>query len=273
MRRLPLVLTACLAGFLLSACANRPEEQSAAARLAFAPESRPELIQFSALGRGLAGRTIRVSEPRDLILAQNEVVLTFDDGPMPGKTPAILRALDAHGVKATFLMVGQIARSHPGLVREVAARGHTIGNHTEDHANLATISFDSAVQRIERGRASIAAALVPTGFSVAPFFRFPYLADTSSLRRHLALQGVIVIDPTVDSKDYFVSSPEQVRSRTISMLRQKGSGIVLLHDIHRRTVDMLPALLDELKANGFRVVHLVPASRGGQSVLSAALTR
>jgi len=274
MRRSLQVLAACLAFLSLNACATRPDDQPPAPKLAFAPETpAPDIMTFPSLGRGLAGRTIRVSSEADLVLARNEVVLTFDDGPMPGKTPRILKALDAHGVKATFLMVGQMARSYPGLVREVAARGHTIGTHTQGHANLASAGFDRAVEQIEQGRASVAAALVPTSFRAAPFFRFPYLADTAALRRHLAMQGVVVVDPTIDSKDYFVSSPDQVKSRTISTLQQKGSGIILFHDIHMRTVEMLPALLDELKAKGFRVVHLVPASRTGESVLSAALTQ
>lgn len=272
-RTLP-VIAACLALFSLNACATRPDEQPPAPKLAFAPEvPSSQLTTFPSLGRGLAGRTIRVSGEGDLVLARNEVVLTFDDGPVPGKTPAILKALDAHGVKATFLMVGQMARSYPALVREVAARGHTIGTHTQGHANLAAAGFDRAVEQIDQGRASISAALVPTGFRAAPFFRFPYLADTAALRRHLAMKGLVVIDPTVDSKDYFVSSPDQVRSRTIAALQRKGSGIVLFHDIHKRTVDMLPAFLAELKAKGFRVVHLVPGSPRGESVLTAALTR
>jgi len=271
------VLAALGFATLLGACAQRPDVSHTVPVMSFAAETpAPPLLRlsddttFPHLG-GLAGRTLRVGSVADLKLAPKEVVLTFDDGPVPGKTRAILDTLDRHHVKATFLMVGQMAQAHPALVREVAARGHSIGTHSQSHANLAAIGFERATQEIDNGRRSVAAALVPTTTRAATFFRFPYLADTAALRRHLAMQGIVVVDPTVDSKDYFVSTPEQVRRRTIAALEAKGSGIVLFHDLHRRTVAMLPSFLDDLKARGFKVVHLAPRGGAGNPLLSAAL--
>lgn len=275
MRRSAL-LAALLLAIPLASCATRPDEkaQVAAARTAFVEEpkpAKPTLRAFDGPKRSLAGRTIRVSSVADLKLNRGEVVLTFDDGPVPGKTPAILAALDARGVKATFLMVGQMANAHPALVREVAARGHAIGTHTQNHTNLASVSFDTAVAAIDKGRESVASALVPSGNRAAPFFRFPYLASTGALQRHLALNGITVVDPTIDSKDYFVSSPEQVRARTIAAIDRRGSGIILMHDIHQRTVQMLPGLLDDLAERGYSVVHLAPGGGGGGGALVAVL--
>ncbi len=207
----------------------------------------------------LAGRIIQVSEIADIDLAPGEVVLTFDDGPMPGKTVRILDTLDAAGVKATFLMVGQMARAYPHLVREVAARGHTIGTHTEIHANLGKMSRADALAEIARGERAVAAALAGSGESVAPFFRFPYLSDTPALRSTLAQRGTVVIDVDIDSKDYVRTGGGTVMRRTLAHLRQRGSGIVLFHDIHARTAQMLPAFLDALARDGYTVVHLVPA--------------
>ncbi len=85
------------------------------------------------------------------------------------------------------------------------------------------------------------------------------------------MQGIVVIDAQVDSKDYFVSSPDQVRSRTIADLERKGSGIVLFHDIHSRTASMLPQFLADLHARGFKVVHLVPRSRDAEALIVAAV--
>jgi len=271
------VLAALGLATLLGACAQRPDVSHTVPVMSYAAETpAPPLLRFgedSAFPHsgGLAGRTLRVGSVADLKLAPKEVVLTFDDGPVPGKTRAILDTLDRHHVKATFLMVGQMAQAHPALVREVAARGHSIGTHTQSHANLAKIGFERATQEIDNGRRSVAAALVPTTARAAPFFRFPYLADTGALRRHLAMQGIVVVDPTVDSKDYFVSTPEQVRSRTLAALEAKGSGIILFHDLHQRTVAMLPPFLDALKARGFKVVHLAPRGGAGNPLLSAAL--
>src|SRR5690606_1093749 len=77
----------------------------------------------------LAGRTLEVATTTDIVLRQGEVVLTFDDGPRPGKTQSILDALDESGVKATFLMLGSAAQAHPGLAQQVAQRGHSVGSH------------------------------------------------------------------------------------------------------------------------------------------------
>ncbi|GAB5506296.1 MAG: hypothetical protein Rhirs2KO_14590 [Rhizobiaceae bacterium] len=273
--RLFSALVAVAAALNLAACTTKPKEVEPP-KLAFAAEQRPDLSQpgdimsFPGPRGSLRGRTIRVGNLSDLVLARGEVVLTFDDGPIPGKTSKILNALDQHGVKATFFTVGQMANAYPHLVREVAARGHTIATHTQNHPNLASMSFDSAVAEIDKGSRSVAAALGPNRSRVAPFFRFPYLASTAALRRHLAMQGVVVIGASVDSKDYFVSTPDQVRARTLSKLEARGSGIVLLHDIHARTAAMLPQLLNDLKKRGFKVVHLVPRSRGGETMIVAA---
>jgi peptidoglycan-N-acetylglucosamine deacetylase len=232
------------------------------APMAFAPTPpmpSGDIMSFPGQRRGLAGRTIRVGAIHDIILTRGEVVLTFDDGPVPGRTTAVLDALEAHNVKATFLMVGQMARNNPHLVREVASRGHTIGSHTQNHPNLAAMGLDRAMAEIEAGERSISGALVPTRHAAAPFFRFPYLADTPALRRHLAARGTVVIDVDIDSKDYFQSTPNQVRDRTLQMLERRGSGIILFHDLHQRTANMLPSFLDQLRSRGFRVVHLVPA--------------
>src|SRR5690606_23630598 len=103
----------------------------------------------------------------------------------------------------------------------------------------------------------------------APFFRFPYLSDTPRLRQHLSARGVVVIDVDVDSKDYFVSSHDQVRQRTLAALERRGSGIILLHDLHQRTVDMLPKLLDDLHARGYKAVDLQPAQSPADQTLAS----
>ncbi|MEF2071256.1 polysaccharide deacetylase family protein [Consotaella aegiceratis] len=267
------ILAVALSAMAIAGCArhpllqsaNRAAEENDVPLLAFtgsdiAGARRIAGPYFGDRRTALTGRTIVVDDIEDIALQDHEVVLTFDDGPMPGKTPKILDALDAHGVKATFLMVGEMARYHPDLVRQVAAHGHTIGTHTEHHANLAAMSLERSMQEIEQGRKSVAAALVPLRAQPAPFFRFPYLADTPALRRTLAAKGVVVIDPDIDSKDYFVSSPAAVKERALARLEAKGRGVILMHDIHQRTAAMLPAFLDALQARGYKVVTLVPGA-------------
>src|SRR6202790_4692442 len=82
----------------------------------------------------LFGSTVcRTNSPRKL-------ALTFDDGPNPAITPRLLDLLDRHDARATFFLIGQFARACPGIVRENAGRGHTIGNHTETHPSLVFLS-------------------------------------------------------------------------------------------------------------------------------------
>lgn len=202
----------------------------------------------------LAGRTITASNVYDIRLKPREVILTFDDGPVPGRTDSILDTLDQFGVKATFLMVGQMAKNHPATVRKVATRGHSIGSHTWGHPNLATMSFERAVSEIERGEAAVRAA----GGGPVGFFRFPYLSDTSRLRGYMGSRGIVVLDVDIDSKDYFRTGPQQVSARTMASLRRNGGGIILFHDLHARTASMLPGFLADLKRNGYKVVHIVP---------------
>lgn len=212
-------------------------------------------------GQALEGRTLSVSMQKDIQLAKGEFVLTFDDGPRPGKTENILDILDEHDVKAMFLMLGRSAQSHPGLVREVAKRGHTIGLHTHSHGDLTKLNVAAALAEIERGQRPVVAALSPINKAPAPFFRFPYLAQNAQLRTAVKNSGYVIMDVGVDSKDYYSDSAEQVRERTLARMAKAGRGIVLFHDIHHRTVQMLPQLLKDMEARGYKVVNLVPQNQ------------
>ncbi len=212
-----------------------------------------------ALPGALAGRTITVERLSDIALHKGEVVLSFDDGPRPKTTRRVLDALDHAGVNATFLMVGQMAKAYPELVREVASRGHSIGSHTFDHANLRTMSRSAALAEIASGEKAVAGALTGSGHSMAPFFRFPYLADSPALRATLAARGTVVLDVDIDSRDYVKSPPATVLTRTMAALEARKSGIILFHDIHARTAAALPSFLAALSAEGYKVVRLVPA--------------
>lgn len=216
------------------------------------------------LPRGpLAGRTLSVASNAELVLRPREVVLTFDDGPRPGKTEAILDTLDQFGVKATFLMLGEAAERHPKLARAVAQRGHTIGSHTFDHSDLTTLTHAAAIAEMERGYEAIARVLAGSGNLPSRFFRFPYLAQTGLIRASAIDSDLIILDVDIDSKDYYKDSPQVVMNRTLARLDAQGQGIILFHDIHTRTVDMLPQFLEELQARGYKVVTL--RSTGGSA--------
>ena len=219
----------------------------------------------------LAGRTLAVASAADIVLNRGEVILTFDDGPRPGRTDAILQTLDQYGVKATFMMLGNSAAAHPELVRAVAQHGHTIGNHSYDHADLSGLTSQAAMDDIAKGERAITRALAGSGANLAPFFRFPYLAQTGFLRTSMRQGGMVVLDVDIDSKDYYDDTPAEVAARTFSRLEARGSGIILFHDIHPRTVAMLPDFLQQLEDRGYSVVRLVPRDTGvfGRDIITA----
>jgi peptidoglycan/xylan/chitin deacetylase (PgdA/CDA1 family) len=188
-------------------------------------------------------------------LQDGEVVLTFDDGPSRAYTRPILDALDQQCTKATFFMVGRMALSDPETTREVARRGHTVGTHTYSHANLKKMTPLKARAEIELGFSAVQAAL---GAPIAPFFRFPYLADPQSMIGHLQTRQVGIFSIEVDGYDYRTRDPATVQRTILNQLAQKRKGIILFHDIQVSTSRAMPNLLAALKANGYRVVHMVP---------------
>ena len=202
-------------------------------------------------------------------LVLKEVVLTFDDGPWPGNTRAVLDALAQHCVKAIFFPIGKHAMWHPEILKEVAAGGHTIGGHTWSHANLGGSAKSSkraakkdepeksletkSIEEIEKGFSAIKLAL---GAPPAPFFRFPYLKDPKEALDYLGTRNVAIFSHDLDSFDFKMRKPEDVVKSVMTKLEKKGKGIILMHDFQQATAKAVPLILTELKANGYKVVHM-----------------
>lgn len=212
----------------------------------------------------------RASYRQTLPLEPGEVVLTFDDGPMPRRTPAVLEALRAECVKATFFVVGTMVAEFPDILRRTAADGHTIATHTWSHAYL-NRQRSHAVQRdqINGGLVAARAVLGRADPALSPFFRYPGLGHTRALDGYVAAQRLIPFSIDVDGDDWRRITPEQVVERVMSRLDARGKGIVLLHDIQPRTVAILPELLRRLKAKNYRIVHVVPAPEDTRLALDA----
>jgi peptidoglycan/xylan/chitin deacetylase (PgdA/CDA1 family) len=190
-------------------------------------------------------------------LAPGEVVLTFDDGPAPRSTRPILAALAAQCTKATFFMLGEMAAEHPDVVREVAEQGHTIGTHTWSHLNLKRLADDKVKVQIEAAFTIVEKA---AGVPIAPFFRYPYLSSSDVTVAYLKSRNIAQFAIDVDSFDWQSRNAASIVRRVMSVLQQTGRGIILLHDIHPSTAAAVPELLSQLKAKGFRVVHLRSAT-------------
>jgi len=187
-------------------------------------------------------------------LQMKEVVLTFDDGPQVNTTKAVLEALAAHCTKATFFSIGKMALGLPEIIREVARQGHTVGTHTWSHANLRQKKTPAeAKEEIEKGISAVRRAM---GTPVAPFFRYPFLQDSKETLEHLSKRNVAIFSMDVDSFDFKFRSGEGMVKSVIDKLEKKGKGILLMHDIQPGTAKVLRALLDELKAKGYKIVHM-----------------
>ena len=203
----------------------------------------------------LGGLQYRESLP----LNDHEIVLTFDDGPLPPHTNRVLDALAAECVKATFFMVGQMVRGYPSVVRRVYEEGHTIANHSQTHPfTFHKMTIDAASKQIEDGFTSLRTVLGDPN-AVAPFFRIPGLLRQASVENYLTQRDVMVWSVDFVADDWTHIPAHEIVRRAINRIEAKGRGILLLHDIQPATAAGLPDLLRELKARGYHIVQVVPA--------------
>lgn len=200
------------------------------------------------------GPGLGLSQYKDYdFLQPGEVALTFDDGPWPTTTPAVLAALDAQCVKATFFPVGKHATWHPQILKQVLAQGHTVGSHTWGHMNLAKRPLQEAKDEIEKG---ISAVTMAAGRPISPFFRFPQLRQTPELKAYLGERNIATFSIDVDSEDFRIKKADKLVSSVMTKLQKTGKGIVLMHDLQKSTASALPELLAQLKAGGYKIVHI-----------------
>ena len=192
-------------------------------------------------------------------LRDKEVVLTFDDGPWPENTPMVLKALKDNCIKATFFEIGKHATWRPDIAREVAAAGMTVGNHTWSHKDLAKNPYakdiELAKEEIEMG---VSAVHMAVGGPTAPFFRFPDLQQPPELMTYLGTRNIAIFSTDIDTFDFKLRKPDDVIKSAMTKLAKNGKGIILMHDFQHNTAEALPELLRQLKAGGYKVVHMVP---------------
>ena len=212
---------------------------------------------------GAVYRTVKAasgtaSAPSPLELHDKEVLLVFDQGPNPAYTRYILDILDHRCAKAVFFFAGNAALASPDSVRDVARRGHTIAAGPWSTApNLASLSGEGTQAEIEKGFAAVAKA---AGGEVAPFFSAPGQTLSPSTLDYLKERGVSVWPVDVASGDVEPGlTPSKLANRTLERLAETGKGILEFHDTRKVTVDALDSILVNLKANGFRLVQILPA--------------
>ena len=193
-------------------------------------------------------------------LRDKEVVLTFDDGPWPGNTNAVLNALADECLRATFFEIGEHATWHPEITKQVIEAGMTVGTHTWSHKDLARNPYaqdlEQAEQEIEMGNSAV--HMAAAGAPIAPFFRFPDLQHPPQLLSYLGERNIAIFSTDIDSFDFKLHRPEQVIKSVMTKLEKHGKGIILMHDFQHATAEAMPELIHQLKTGGYKVVHMVP---------------
>ena len=178
---------------------------------------------------------------------QPYVAMTFDDGPSAANTPRLLDMLKQRNIKATFFLIGQNVAANPDIVRRILAEGHEIGNHTWTHPQLSKLGDDRVTTEINKTQEAIKEA---SGFTPT-LLRPPYGAITPRQREWIENQfGLSVILWSVDPLDWKRPGPSVVTQRILSQARP--GAIILSHDIHKQTIDAMPATLDGLIAKGYK---------------------
>ncbi len=162
--------------------------------------------------------------PRD----SQKVALTFDDGPDPEVTPAVMDALARYGARATFFSIGRSLNEHPQLARRLVAAGHELGNHSWRHSRLQNLfGAKEHTREIERGEQAIAALI---GCRVKPLYRPPIGLKSPQLARVAYRRQLTVVAWSLHSRDTRIADPKRVARRVLEQIRP--GDIVLMHDGH-----------------------------------------
>jgi peptidoglycan-N-acetylglucosamine deacetylase len=191
-------------------------------------------------------------------LRPGEVVLTFDDGPWPGTTPQVLKALAEHCTKAMFFVIGKHSMWHPDILRQVAEAGHTIGTHTFSHQDLSAAKVDEARRKaeIEMGISAARRGLGDSADKLSAFFRFPALRHPPEMMKYVGERNLGIWSTDIDSFDFKLRGAEKLVPSLMKKIEKKGKGIVLMHDFQKNTAQAARQLLDELKAGGYKIVQV-----------------
>ena len=220
------------------------------------------VMKVDTTGGYYVGQTYHTRMP----LEPKEVVLTFDDGPMQGRTERVLEALDKECTKASFFIVGQMAKAYPETLRKTAAAGHTIAYHTMTHPlNMVKWPLDKAQANVRDGWQTVDQILYGQAgdHPATPFFRYPGLFNSRALNEWFngLDMGVYAIDAAGNDwlKGYItLSDGPNVMNRALAELEARQGGILLLHDIKDSSSSIVGPLLKELKKRGFKIVHIMP---------------
>lgn len=191
---------------------------------------------------------------RRIPVAEATVALTFDDGPHPEFTPAVLEILERHGAQATFFLVGEDALAHPEVVRAIRDAGHEVGNHSYTHPRFLRLLPKQAEEEMKLADEAIAQVTGETAF----WYRPPYGQMTLAQKKYAAKTGrrIALWNHCVED-GLAVTGPQACAERIVESV---GPGdTILAHDgrlDRTATLEALEAMLAGLSSRGYRVTSL-----------------
>ena len=211
-------------------------------------------------------RTCRFESDIATLPPQGVVALTFDDGPEPGHTEAILAVLASHKVPATFFLIAEKAKAHPELVAQMRTLpGAVIGNHSWSHPNFHDIAVDE-----QRKEVDSADTLLHADLGTTPLFRYPYGNSSCDTNERVHTLGYHIVGWHVDSCDWAFDGPNGLTpaealscgvlpayrrdflGHVVASVRAHRGGVVLMHETQHISVDGLDALIVRLEGEGYR---------------------
>ena len=182
--------------------------------------------------------------------------LTFDDGPKAETSNQILASLQKHGLKATFFQLTKQAQANSAMAKKIRDAGMEIASHSFSHLQLTKVGAGTLDKEITQAVKSLS----KLHDKEVKFFRLPYGAgvSTPNIREKIAENGLIHVFWNIDTLDWMSQSPTKIVTRTIALMKKtkKDSGIILFHDIHQRTAEAVPEIMDYLKQENRRVCTL-----------------
>lgn len=227
-------------------CSMSAGVAAAAPAATVASEGLPVVGESPHSGIGADGRVWFVPMQR------KEIALTFDDGPYPFYTPLLLHQLESENVPATFFLVGRTVQEYPQLVERIVASGSEIGNHTFNHISLTGLSPEEIQDQI----ADCGTILEQYTGSQPTLFRPPhgrYDTRVVEVARALGYRTILWNDAPDDAPANNVEVPVPVIVQRV-VEQAKPGGIVLLHNGQYNTALALPAIIEQLRDDGYSFV-------------------
>ena len=178
------------------------------------------------------------------------VVLTFDDGPHPVYTKAILEVLRQYQLKAVFFLTGSNVKKYPELVKLIYNDGHQIGNHAFHHQRPGAIGWRKYLTEVKDTQNYIEKTI---GRTLPLYFRPPFGAVSLFSLASVLLEGFTVVMWSYDSGDSYITDPTKLLAYAGQMTKTK-TAILLMHDDYEQTVFVLPKLLQQIADQGWKAV-------------------